>query len=91
MLYRGSPTPTPTAYRGLPAHTLTALSGILPDLGRLDDTQAARQEADLHCYSGHSSQLTLATSPRTTDIAGGPYDTQNRGICAPPPAWPTGL
>jgi hypothetical protein len=34
--------------RGLPADTLTALTGTLPDLERLDDTQAARQEADLH-------------------------------------------
>jgi hypothetical protein len=48
MLYRGLTDTDPTAYRGLPAGTLTALTGILPNLGRLDDTQAARQEADLH-------------------------------------------
>ena len=48
MFNRGLTDTDPTAYRGLPADTLTALTGILPDLGRLDDTQAARQEADLH-------------------------------------------
>ncbi len=52
MLYRGLTNTDPTAYRGLPADTLTALTGILPDLGRLDDTQAARQEADLHSGIG---------------------------------------
>ncbi len=48
MLYRGLTDTDPTAYRGLPPGTLTALSGILPDPGRPDDAQAARQEADLH-------------------------------------------
>jgi hypothetical protein len=31
---------------------LTALTGILLDLRRLDDIEAARQEADLHSGSG---------------------------------------
>jgi hypothetical protein len=42
----------PTVYCGLPAGTLTALTGILLDLVRLDDVQSARQEADLHSGSG---------------------------------------
>jgi hypothetical protein len=33
MLYRGLTDTDPTAYRDLPAGTLTALTGILPDLG----------------------------------------------------------
>jgi hypothetical protein len=34
MLNRGLTDTDPTAYRGLPADTLTALTGILPDLVR---------------------------------------------------------
>ena len=51
-LYRGLTDTDPAAYRSLLAKTLATYSGILLDLGRLDDAQHAREEADVYGGSG---------------------------------------
>jgi tetratricopeptide (TPR) repeat protein len=42
----------PAKYRSRLAHTLAALSGILLDLGRLDEAQDTRLEADFYGHAG---------------------------------------